>query len=307
MAITKITTPELFNLQSNNTEGTQLPVMTRTERIAMTGMSNGELIFNSTTDSVEYYDAGAAAWYKIDYVPSPLPVPPSNSVVFLDPSNISSYPGTGTIWTDLSTSGSDATLSNMNFTGTAGTNGYFTFAGLSSSAKLNTTGNSLTGWGNNVTSSLSMSLWYYPIQTSGSGYIISKTRTGNYEYALLDEPVNNRIWFLTWTSSGALASAAYINSLPARNQWHNVIVTLQYPQVSNGMKIYINNATGNGTMATGSSVRQYAASSANVVSVGARNDLNNYAMAGRVSRVSFYNTVLTQTEMANIFNTGSGA
>lgn len=70
--ITKITTPELFNLQSNNTEGTQLPVMTRAERIAMTGMSNGELIFNSTTDSVEYYDAGAAAWYKIDYAPPPL-------------------------------------------------------------------------------------------------------------------------------------------------------------------------------------------------------------------------------------------
>ena len=67
MAITKITTPELFNLQSNNTEGTQLPVMTTTERIAMTGMSSGELIFNSTTDSVEYYDAGATAWYKIDY------------------------------------------------------------------------------------------------------------------------------------------------------------------------------------------------------------------------------------------------
>jgi len=67
MAITKITTPELFNLQSNNTEGTQLPVMTTTQRNAMTGMSNGELIFNSTTDSVEYYDLGATAWYKIDY------------------------------------------------------------------------------------------------------------------------------------------------------------------------------------------------------------------------------------------------
>ena len=66
MAITKITTPELFNLQSNNTEGTQLPVMTTTERTAMTGMSNGELIFNSTTDSVEYYDTDANAWYKID-------------------------------------------------------------------------------------------------------------------------------------------------------------------------------------------------------------------------------------------------
>ena len=72
MAITKITTPELFNLQSNNTEGTQLPVMTRAERIAMTGLSNGELIFNSTTDSVEYYDLGATAWYKIDYKGDPL-------------------------------------------------------------------------------------------------------------------------------------------------------------------------------------------------------------------------------------------
>jgi len=47
--------------------------MTRAERTAMTGMSNGELIFNSTTDSVEYYDAGAAAWYKIDYEPTAVP------------------------------------------------------------------------------------------------------------------------------------------------------------------------------------------------------------------------------------------
>ena len=69
MAITKIKIPELFNLQSNNTQGTQLPVMTKAQRIAMTGMSNGELIFNSTTDSVEYYDAGVPAWYKIDSEP----------------------------------------------------------------------------------------------------------------------------------------------------------------------------------------------------------------------------------------------
>jgi len=73
MAITKITTPELFNLQSNNTEGTRLPVMTTTQREAMTGMSNGELIFNSTTDSVEYYDLGATAWYKIDSISQYVP------------------------------------------------------------------------------------------------------------------------------------------------------------------------------------------------------------------------------------------
>ena len=302
MANTKITNLELFNL-GDSTSATQLPVMTTTERIAMTGLSVGEMIFNSTTDKVEYWDG--TKWYGITSVP-PNPAP-SNSVVFLDPSNINSYPGTGNTWTDLSTSGSDATLSNTSFSGTAGTNGYFNMSSLNSNSRLNTTGNSLVGWGNNVTSSLSISIWYYPTQTSGFGYIYSKTTSNVYEYALLDEPVNNRIWFLTWTSSGSLVSAAYINSLPARNSWHNIIVTLEYPQTSNGMKLYINNATGNGTVATGSSVRNYSASSATVFSIGSRYDLNTYSFIGRVSKLSCYNTVLTQTEMADIFNAGSGA
>ena len=55
MANTKITNPELFNL-GDSTSATQLPVMTTTERIAMTGLSVGEMIFNSTTDKVEYWD-----------------------------------------------------------------------------------------------------------------------------------------------------------------------------------------------------------------------------------------------------------
>ena len=303
MANTKITNPELFNL-GDSTSATQLPVMTTTERIAMTGLSVGEMIFNSTTDKVEYFDG--TKWYGITYE-AVVPVIPSNSVVFLDPSNINSYPGTGTTWTDLSTSGSDATLFNTSFSGTAGTNGYFNMSSLSSNSRLNTTGNSLVGWGNNVTSSLSISIWYYPTQTSGFGYVYSKTASGNYEYALIDEPSQNRIWFLTWTSSGALVSAAYINSLPARNSWHNIIVTLEYPQTSNGMKLYINNATGNGTVATGSSIRNYSSSSAAVFSIGSRADLNTYSFIGRVSKLSCYNTVLTQTEMADIFNAGSGA
>jgi len=187
MANTKITNPELFNL-GDSTSATQLPVMTTTERIAMTGLSVGETIFNSTTDKVEYWDG--TKWYGITSV---LPNPaPSNSVVFLDPSNINSYPGTGNTWTDLSTSGSDATLFNTSFSGTAGTNGYFNMSSLSSNSRLNTTGNSLVGWGNNVTSSLSISIWYYPTQTSGFGYIYSKTTSNGFEYALLDEPAKDR-------------------------------------------------------------------------------------------------------------------
>jgi len=63
MSNTKITNPELFNLGANNTAATQLPVMTTTQRIAMTGLSVGEMIFNSTTDKVEYWDG--TVWYSI--------------------------------------------------------------------------------------------------------------------------------------------------------------------------------------------------------------------------------------------------
>ena len=65
MANTKITNPELFNLGANNTAATQLPVMTTTQRTAMTGLSVGEMIFNSTTDKVEYWDG--TKWYGITY------------------------------------------------------------------------------------------------------------------------------------------------------------------------------------------------------------------------------------------------
>ena len=64
MANTKITNPELFNLGAS-TSATQLPVMTTTQRIAMTGLSVGEMIFNSTKDKVEYWDG--TKWYGITY------------------------------------------------------------------------------------------------------------------------------------------------------------------------------------------------------------------------------------------------
>ena len=108
MAITKITIPELFNLQSNNTEGTQLPVMTTTQKEAMTGMSNGELIFNSTTDFVEYYDLGATAWYKIDY--EAIPIITQNLELYYDITSSSTY-NSGTTITDQSGQGNNGSIS----------------------------------------------------------------------------------------------------------------------------------------------------------------------------------------------------
>jgi len=96
MANTKITNPELFNL-GDSTSATQLPVMTTTERIAMTGLSVGEMIFNSTTDKVEYFDG--TKWYGITYF-----VPYSGIVVGASGSNTLIFSADGINWTGLGNS-----------------------------------------------------------------------------------------------------------------------------------------------------------------------------------------------------------
>ena len=83
MANTKITNPELFNL-GDSTSATQLPVMTTAQRIAMTGLSVGETIFNSTTDKVEYWDG--TKWYGITNE-APVPSFQSPATTMLGTSN----------------------------------------------------------------------------------------------------------------------------------------------------------------------------------------------------------------------------
>ncbi len=120
MANTKITNPELFNL-GDSTSATQLPVMTTTQRTDMTGLSVGEMIFNSTTDKVEYFDG--TKWYGITYE---VPVVPTQ--MYLDASNIASYNGGGSIWYDLSGNSNNATFSGSTAP-SWNPNGYFNFDG----------------------------------------------------------------------------------------------------------------------------------------------------------------------------------
>tara|TARA_R110000772_G_scaffold5520_7_gene19738 strand:+ start:316 stop:1233 length:918 start_codon:yes stop_codon:yes gene_type:complete len=112
MANTKITNPELFNLGAS-TSATQLPVMTTTQRIAMTGLSDGEMIFNSTTDKVEYFDG--TKWYGItSYIPA-------NTNIFNDNSCIAYYRFNGNA--DDETGNYNATASNETYSATGGKQG----------------------------------------------------------------------------------------------------------------------------------------------------------------------------------------
>ena len=61
MALTKITKPDLLSL-GESTKSTQLPVFTTSNRPTTT--TTGQVIFNSTTETVEFFDG--TDWYKVD-------------------------------------------------------------------------------------------------------------------------------------------------------------------------------------------------------------------------------------------------
>jgi len=130
MANTKITNPELFNL-GDSTSATQLPVMTITQRTAMTGLSDGEMIFNSTTDKVEYWDG--TKWYGITYEAPPI----NSNFAYWDVGNNISYSGTGNIlynivnnptgfnFTKYGGVSYNSTNKSFNFNGATGSNGAY--------------------------------------------------------------------------------------------------------------------------------------------------------------------------------------
>lgn len=155
---TKITTPELFNLSSNNTAATQLPVFTTSAR--PTSGSSGEMIFNSTTEKVEYWDG--SKWNMIkDEVADQYN---SSLIMNLDPNNSASYSGSGSTITDISGS---ATTYNGTLTGSfvSGSPSYFS---------LGTTNRITTTLGLTESSGYTISVFVF--DTAGAGPEIAKRR-----------------------------------------------------------------------------------------------------------------------------------
>ena len=84
----------LKNTTINDTGYMQLPVGTTAQRPA--SPVNGMLRYNSTTSVIEMYLSGSWVTVASNAVVS------TNLILHLDAGNTSSYPGSGTVWTDLS-------------------------------------------------------------------------------------------------------------------------------------------------------------------------------------------------------------
>lgn len=213
--------------------------------------------------------------------------------LFLDASNIRSYPGSGTTWSDLSGNGNTGTLTNGP-TFSAGNLGSIVFDGTNDYVDTVNTGTTFQFA--NVT--FTVSLW---IKTSAtSGVIISKGATASTAGWMFQFDSAGTVSGTTKGSDGTntynRTSIATVNN----NTWRNIVsvyTTNTTTLASNTTSIYIDGVLSNGTGTLGGLVY---ATTTDTVQIGRRP--SGAYWSGSVSNLLIYNRALTAAEILQNYN-----
>lgn len=199
----------------------------------------------------------------------------------LDASNVSSYPGSGSTWTDIATPEQNITLVNSpTYTSTAPS--YFTFNGTNQYG---------TGAGAVLTTTTyTKSVWFY-LNAYADNNLVSSAAGGHFMFFSGAGSPSNKLscGHANWANYGAFTSVATFSL----NTWYNATLTFN---TTDGMKLYVNGAldssyTANKTAHGGNS-------STNIATFGGGNLLN-----GRIAKVYCYNRSLTASEVLQNYNT----
>jgi hypothetical protein len=195
----------------------------------------------------------------------------------LDASNSTSYPGSGTTWTDIAGTEQNITLVNAP-TYTSGTPSYFTFNGSNQRG---------SGAGAVLSStSYTKSVWFY-LNSYTDNNLVSSETGGHYMF----------FGGGTKMYAGNSNWAGFPNNLQSittfsLSAWYNATITFN---TTDGMKLYVN-----GTIDTTYTTVKTAYTgdgSTNIASYGIGNLLN-----GRISKVYCYNRSLTADEVLQNYN-----
>jgi hypothetical protein len=215
----------------------------------------------------------------------------SGQLLYIDAGDTSSYSGSGTTWTDLSTYQNDATLTNSPSFTSAGTASYFSFNGTNQYAPVTTSKMNVTYTGKTT---------MFAIRTVNAN-------TGNATYRnLFGGNGNNRnfntymyhVSGSTWTMhfstgpSSPWASTASASFTVTDNQWIVVAAT----QTTSGVVTYYINGQQIGTPDTGVTFYQFINSGIEAV---ARSD--NY-WRGDIGSVAIYGQALNAIQIQQNFN-----
>ena len=207
----------------------------------------------------------------------------SGLVLHLDAGKTASYPGTGTTWTDISSSAMTATLQNTTYSSSSG--GYFSFNGSNSAAVIP----------NNTvldTQNLSIEVWMSPASSlSQQGFWLEKgTVNSQYSFFMFG---NTIYWRL---AGGGLDTTATVSSYMSLNNWYHMVGT----HTNGAQKIYLNNSV----IASNTGTTTITPSTAGV-SIGNANGYaspSSYPFNGRIAVMRVYNKALTAAEVQQNYN-----
>jgi hypothetical protein len=179
---------------------------------------------NGLTKSSDFAD--------IPYVAPPPPGPITAGLVrWYDAGNTSSYPGSGTTWTDLQSSGYNLTLQNGPTFTSSGAGSYFTFDGSNDYAEgadtglpAGSTARTYIFWSFRNTVTDFMQMWYYGTAAGGQGVYAYQTGTTNWALDAYGgaigggQPYTQNAWTMTSFSYAGGAGGAFAIYLNGTSQ-----------------------------------------------------------------------------------------
>jgi len=194
-------------------------------------------------------------------------------VLALDAADVSSYPGSGTTWTDLSGNGNNGTLVN----GVGYSGGSLSFDGVNDYVQTNL---------NTHYSQITLSTWALRTDTNTFRSLIGKYR---------GDPPQTESYELLFNNSAGIrfhvtSSSIDYNNSTTTGVWYNIVGTYN----GTTAKIYLNG------MEVSSGNRTAGVNSVNF-RIGASPRGTNYNN-GNIAQVSIYNRALTESEIRQNFN-----
>jgi hypothetical protein len=201
-------------------------------------------------------------------------------VLHLDALNPKSYPGTGTLWKDLSRNNNHM-VSMGNAHTTFNANGYFTTSGIAGdywrNAALHKTFNN---------EDLTLSVWCYP--TSNSSSMLWVWKNGSPGPDLYT--TGNLLTLNTWDGAGNPFSGYNLSADGWSGSWKQVVVVWEYSTLKS--HLYINGQfRGSAT---------YKSPASNQLNIGG--SASNYVWNGSIANVKLHDRVLSSEEISVNYN-----
>jgi len=276
---------------------------------AANNIAVGEMIFNSTTEKVEYWDGFQWNMIKDEAVAAPIE---PNQILWLDANNANSWTGSGSTWFDVSGNGYDATITTA--VPSTGTVNGATYLNIPSSSRadyfkipysIHSGALNMTS-GNVITWLYWMRLPNIPTSVNGLNVIFKATPTGlttNQVYLRYYDPSIEGFNFFVYDSNVNVdVNSGYVAQVN-NNDWFMFVAIFNYPANNFQFHRYQPNTTTYNNTALGN-VSPQATGNSDIYLIS--EPAGYYGGYGELGEVRAYNTTFTTAEITAKYNAQKG-